>query len=147
MFISNAYAAAGDAAATVEPVGFSGLMGPLLPLLLIFVVFYFMVLRPQNKRIIDPFLKSIIGIKEQHNHIPEPPFQLLETFGMQKGIAVVLRRLAQPDAGARHGDQIICFLQMHDFHLRIFAEHDGRHRIDGHGCQQPHTKRAGDHGR
>lgn len=53
MFISNAYAAAGDAAATVEPVGFGGLMGPLLPLLLIFVVFYFMVLRPQNKRIVE----------------------------------------------------------------------------------------------
>jgi len=53
MFISSAYAAAGDAAATVEPVGTGSLLGPLLPLLLIFVVFYFMVLRPQNKRIVE----------------------------------------------------------------------------------------------
>jgi preprotein translocase subunit YajC len=53
MFISSAYAAAGDAAAAVEPVGAGSLLGPLLPLLLIFVVFYFMVLRPQNKRIVD----------------------------------------------------------------------------------------------
>lgn len=53
MFISSAYAAAGDAAAAVEPVGTGSLLGPLLPLLLIFVVFYFMVLRPQNKRIVE----------------------------------------------------------------------------------------------
>lgn len=53
MFISSAYAAAADAAATVEPVGAGSLLGPLAPLLLIFIVFYFMVLRPQNKRIVE----------------------------------------------------------------------------------------------
>lgn len=52
MFISSAYAAATDAA-TVEPVGAGSLLGPLAPLLLIFIVFYFMVLRPQNKRIVQ----------------------------------------------------------------------------------------------
>lgn len=53
MFISSAYAAATDAAATVEPVSAGSLLGPLAPLLLIFIVFYFMVLRPQNKRIVE----------------------------------------------------------------------------------------------
>jgi len=43
LFISDAMAAAGDAAA--EP-GF----GSLIPLVLIFVIFYFLLLRPQIKR-------------------------------------------------------------------------------------------------
>jgi preprotein translocase subunit YajC len=54
MFISPAFAA--DATAAADAAGAAGvpsLLGPLAPLVLIFVVFYFMVIRPQNKRITD----------------------------------------------------------------------------------------------
>jgi preprotein translocase subunit YajC len=45
MFISNAYAQAAPAAASTE----SGLLG-MLPLVLMFVVMYFVMIRPQMKR-------------------------------------------------------------------------------------------------
>ncbi|MFM2065262.1 MAG: preprotein translocase subunit YajC [Pseudomonadota bacterium] len=47
MFISNAYAQAPAAAATAD--GFGG-FGQILPLLLMFVVLYFVMIRPQMKR-------------------------------------------------------------------------------------------------
>jgi len=53
MFISPAFAADATAAAEAAgPAGIPALLGPLAPLVLIFVVFYFMVIRPQNKRIV-----------------------------------------------------------------------------------------------
>jgi preprotein translocase subunit YajC len=47
MFIATAYAQAADAA----PTGFNiGTLGQLAPLVLIFVVFYFLLIRPQQKK-------------------------------------------------------------------------------------------------
>ncbi|NDY91128.1 preprotein translocase subunit YajC [Ideonella livida] len=46
MFISNAYAQSADAAAA----GPMGTLGSLLPLVLMFVVLYFIMIRPQMKR-------------------------------------------------------------------------------------------------
>lgn len=52
MFISTAWAQeASDAAAGAGGVG--GFIGPLAPLILIFFLFYVMVIRPQNKRMIE----------------------------------------------------------------------------------------------
>ncbi len=55
MFISPAFAqeAASDAAATAATGDGAGFLMSMLPLLLIFFVFYVMVIRPQNKRIIE----------------------------------------------------------------------------------------------
>jgi preprotein translocase subunit YajC len=47
MFSSPAYAQSGAAAA---PGGLLAAIGPYAPLLLIFVIFYFLLFRPQNKR-------------------------------------------------------------------------------------------------
>ncbi|KAB8044038.1 preprotein translocase subunit YajC [Janthinobacterium aquaticum] len=46
-FISNAYAQAGAAA---EPAGLAGNLTSFLPLVLMFVVMYFLMIRPQQKR-------------------------------------------------------------------------------------------------
>ena len=48
MFISPAFAADANAAAA-EP----GLLTSLMPLLLVFAIFYFLIIRPQNKRMAD----------------------------------------------------------------------------------------------
>jgi preprotein translocase subunit YajC len=45
MFISTAFAQAADGAA-----GGTSIFGGLLPLIIIFVIFYFLLIRPQNKR-------------------------------------------------------------------------------------------------
>ena len=45
MFVSDAFAQAADAAPGYDPFGF------FMPLILIFAVFYFLLIRPQNKRI------------------------------------------------------------------------------------------------
>ncbi len=50
MLISSAYAQTAGAAGTG---GSAGFMIQILPLLLIFVVFYFLIIRPQNKRMKD----------------------------------------------------------------------------------------------
>lgn len=50
MFVSPAFAA--DTAAAATPDGGSFLIS-MLPILLIFIVFYFLVIRPQNKRIME----------------------------------------------------------------------------------------------
>jgi preprotein translocase subunit YajC len=47
MFSSPAYAQSGAASA---PGGLLAVIGPYAPLLLIFVIFYFLLFRPQNKR-------------------------------------------------------------------------------------------------
>lgn len=47
MFISPAFAA--DTAAAAEP----GLLTSIMPLLLVFAIFYFLIIRPQNKRMAD----------------------------------------------------------------------------------------------
>ena len=47
MFISNAFAQAAPAAA---PTGFMGSFGTFLPLILMFVVMYFLMIRPQQKK-------------------------------------------------------------------------------------------------
>jgi preprotein translocase subunit YajC len=47
--ITNAYAM-GPAPQGGQPEGVQGLIGSLLPLILIFVVFYFLLIRPQQKR-------------------------------------------------------------------------------------------------
>lgn len=49
MFISNAYAQAAPAPAAA-PESFLGSLGSMLPLLLMFVVLYFVMIRPQMKR-------------------------------------------------------------------------------------------------
>jgi preprotein translocase subunit YajC len=49
MFITPAFAQ--DAAATATETGMAGVLGPMMPLLMVLVVFYFIVLRPQNKRL------------------------------------------------------------------------------------------------
>lgn len=51
MFISPAFAQ--TAADTAEAAAGPGLLVSMAPLVLIFVVFYFIVIRPQNKRIIE----------------------------------------------------------------------------------------------
>ena len=50
MFVSPAFAA--DTATAATPDGGSFLIS-MLPILLIFIVFYFLVIRPQNKRIME----------------------------------------------------------------------------------------------
>ena len=49
MFISSAWAQ-GASTASGAPATFSDFTGPIIPLILIFFVFYVMVIRPQNKR-------------------------------------------------------------------------------------------------
>jgi preprotein translocase subunit YajC len=52
MLFTSAYAQEGDAGAEGAPVdgGGLGMIGSLLPLILIFVVFYFLLIRPQQKK-------------------------------------------------------------------------------------------------
>lgn len=47
MFSSPAYASAGAAGSA----GYAGLVGQFAPLLLIFVIFYFLLIRPQTRRV------------------------------------------------------------------------------------------------
>src|SRR4029079_7819543 len=57
MFITPAWAQ--DAANAVSdtgaagPAGLMGLLGPIAPILLVFFIFYIVVIRPQNKRMVD----------------------------------------------------------------------------------------------
>jgi preprotein translocase subunit YajC len=60
MFISPAFAS--DAAVAVQG-GMGGTMSSMLPLFLVVIVFYFMVIRPQNQRIRD-HRKLIDGLKK-----------------------------------------------------------------------------------
>lgn len=50
MFISQAYAQAAPAPAAASTDSFMGSLGSMLPLLLMFVVLYFVMIRPQMKR-------------------------------------------------------------------------------------------------
>lgn len=50
MFISTAWAAETAATATTAAAGTASTLASLMPLILIFMVFYFLVIRPQSKR-------------------------------------------------------------------------------------------------
>lgn len=62
MFIPSAYAqTAGAAGTTADPV--AGLVSTVLPLVLIFIAFYFMMLRPQQKRV-KALQTALAGLKK-----------------------------------------------------------------------------------
>jgi preprotein translocase subunit YajC len=52
-FVSDAYAMGPAPQAGGTPGGMTGMVGSLLPLILIFVVFYFLLIRPQQKKAKD----------------------------------------------------------------------------------------------
>ncbi len=50
MFIDLAFAMGGPGGAGTEPQGIGGIITSFLPLILIFVIFYFLLIRPQSKK-------------------------------------------------------------------------------------------------
>ncbi|MBU6475622.1 MAG: preprotein translocase subunit YajC [Alphaproteobacteria bacterium] len=64
MFITPAFADASAQAAAAAPTGLAGILQtPVVPLLLVFMVFYLMVIRPQNRRAQD-HRKMITGLQK-----------------------------------------------------------------------------------